>query len=336
MPTSNFSTHTTNSIWHFQFAIFSTDYLRTHWSMVLPGKRFKCHNNKTNVNVPDIILSEFVLKYIFILLCSAFIVVENLLLLVIIIRNGGLFACESYGWYHRYDERAGRRESYIDNSKVCATETAWLFLKLLLICLRVFYISSLQKLQQTQFGLFTEMLHNTHNECRKWDDTLLELQKKIVSNGDAFLDNDYQIKVHCHVRFVDLPPPDPRYKQPFPTNDHIGQFIQLKANVVRITPPKLCELKREYGCAKCSTQIIVENEYLRSYIFDPPRACASCGGSLRQLETRPKAEFCIDYQEIRVQVGVHRLKKKLKLIFFFFFYRKWTQRKTFQPRWSSH
>lgn len=164
----------------------------------------------------------------------------------------------------------------------------------------------MQHLQQQNFPLFLAILQRAHAECLKWDAILLNVQKQIVENGDAFLDASYTIKVHCHVRFVNLPPPDPRYKLPFPNNDQIGQFVQLKVNVVRITQAKLFEQKREYVCSKCHDTILVEAQYERMYIFDPPRYCANsltCKGQLHQKHTKPMAEHCLDFQEIKVQVG---------------------------------
>lgn len=169
----------------------------------------------------------------------------------------------------------------------------------------VFFVS-LQHLQQSKFPLFLAILQKTHTECLKWDAVLLDIQKRIVENGDAFLDDNYTIKVNCHVRFVNLPPPDPRYKLPFPNNDQIGKFVQLKVNVVRITQQKLFEQKREYCCSKCHETILVEAKYERMYVFDPPRSCANaptCKGQMHQKNLKPKAEYCLDFQEIKVQVG---------------------------------
>lgn len=158
-------------------------------------------------------------------------------------------------------------------------------------------------MQQANFGLFHRILKATHAECQKWDKVLLEMQKKIVEHGDAFLDDNYTIKVNCHVRFINLPPPDPRYKPRFPGNDQIGQFVQLKANVVRITQPKLFERKREYACSKCKETILVEAKYERMYVFEPPRCSdGTCKGTMYQAHSKPLPQFCLDFQEIRIQV----------------------------------
>lgn len=162
----------------------------------------------------------------------------------------------------------------------------------------------MQLLQQKNFDLFYAILQRAHSECLRWDAALFELQKKIVEHDDAFLDDNYQIKSNCHVRFVDLPLPDPRYTQPFPTNEQLGQFVQIKANVVRITQSKLLEQKREYTCTKCSAGVLVEAKYGEMYIFDPPKTCPTdvCKGSMHQKGTKPKAEYCLDFQEIKIQV----------------------------------
>lgn len=168
------------------------------------------------------------------------------------------------------------------------------------------FIYSLQNLQQQNFELFYAIVQRAHVESLKWDHALFELQKKIVESDDAFLDDNYQIKINCHVRFVDLPPPDPRYKQAFPNNDQIGKFVQIKANVVRITQHKLLEKKREYICSKCSGEVLSEAKYERTYIFEPPRSCpsGSCNGNMHQKSIKPKAEYCVDFQEIKVQVKI--------------------------------
>lgn len=164
---------------------------------------------------------------------------------------------------------------------------------------------SLQHLQQQNFDLFHGILTRTHIECEKWDRILLEIQKQIVENGDEFLDESYTIKTNCHVRFVNLPPPDPRYKPPFPNNSQIGKFVQIKVNVVRITQPKLLERKREYICTKCQEVNLVEAKYERMYLFDPPRSCTmgDCKGTMHQKHVKPQAEYCLDFQEIKVNVG---------------------------------
>lgn len=114
--------------------------------------------------------------------------------------------------------------------------------------------------------------------------------------------------------------PDQLHLQSFPNNDLVGHFIQLKARVVRITEPKLCEKRREYVCSKCANEIIVDAEYVRSYIFDPPRQCDQCKGKIHQLSSGPKAAYCSDYQEIRVQVRTNaKIVHYVNLIFYYNF-----------------
>lgn len=150
---------------------------------------------------------------------------------------------------------------------------------------------------------------NAIAECAKWDAAILNVQKSIAEGNDAFLDQNYSIKVHCHARFVHLPPGDPRYKPVFPNSDHIGQFVQVKGNVVRMSQAKLLELKREYVCSKCNDSAVVETEYIKMYIFEPPRHCSNstCKGSMRPKHAEPQPKFCVDFQEIKIQVSVYFL-----------------------------
>lgn len=142
-----------------------------------------------------------------------------------------------------------------------------------------------------------------HEECKRWDETLLAIQKSIAESGDGFLDSGYQIKVNCHVRFVNLPTAGPHFRPPFPNANHIGQFVEVKGNIVRMSQGKLLERRREYICSKCKDVIVVEAEYIRMYAFEPPRHCSNqgCKGTVHQKNAQPLQQFCIDYQEAKIQ-----------------------------------
>lgn len=163
--------------------------------------------------------------------------------------------------------------------------------------------TSLRRLQQRDFDLFEAILYDSAAEYAKWDGALLAVQKCIAEEKDAFLEADYQIKEYCHVRFVHLPEIDSRYKQPFPINDQIGQFVELKGNVVRMSQAKLLELKREYACSRCSNTKLVQADYNRMYAFEPPKNCteANCNGIMQSNNEQPVPNYCIDYQEIKIQ-----------------------------------
>lgn len=162
---------------------------------------------------------------------------------------------------------------------------------------------SLTNLQQAHPELLAELLINTHTECKKWDSALLSAQKLLLE-GNAFLEPYYQIKENCHVRFVRLP------KVPgvstFPTNAHIGRFVELKGNVVRMSQAKLLECRRQYICGRCKQTVLVEAEYSNMYVIEPPRSCRNpegkCKGAPYQSSAQPDARHCIDFQEIRLQV----------------------------------
>lgn len=172
---------------------------------------------------------------------------------------------------------------------------------------------SLRRLQQRDFDLFEAMLNDSAVEYRKWDGALLTVQRCIAEEKDAFLEADYQIKEYCHVRFVHLP--ESRYNQAFPSNDEIGQFVEVKGNVVRMSQAKLLELKRKYACSRCSNTKLVEADYIRMYAFESPSNCTegNCNGMLQPINDEPVPSYCIDYQEIKIQepTGSSNMPKSL-------------------------
>lgn len=151
------------------------------------------------------------------------------------------------------------------------------------------------------------MLSNTEIESTKWDQALLSVQKSLLE-GNIFLDPEYQIKEYCHVRYTNLPKNDPGYHKQFPTNEHSGDFVQIKGNVIRMTQVKCLEYKRDYECKRCKKLITVEGEYHKFYVIEPPQPCrknpqqsASCRGTPKPVSTQPNPEYCMDIQEIRLQ-----------------------------------
>lgn len=167
---------------------------------------------------------------------------------------------------------------------------------------------SLTNLQLDQPDLFTELLSSVHSECMKWDAALLAAQKLLLE-GNAFLEPYYQIKEHCHVRFVRLPKATrfSALRASFPTNAHVGLFVEIKGNVVRMSQAKLLECRRVYVCGRCKQTVTVEAEYSKMYVIDSPRSCRNpagqCKGIPHQRSAQPEASHCIDFQEIRLQVN---------------------------------
>lgn len=163
---------------------------------------------------------------------------------------------------------------------------------------------SLALLQQHNFRWFQSILKNVFGELPKWDVALLTAQKFIASQDEGFLEVGYQIKVNCHVRFVHVPPPDPRFKQPFPNHDQIGQFREVKGTVVRLSQVKLLEVKREFICSKCKAALEIEADYSLMYRFDVPKNCtkAECKGTLNQKSVEPLPQYCVNFQELKIQV----------------------------------
>lgn len=85
----------------------------------------------------------------------------------------------------------------------------------------------------------------------------------------------------------------------------LGKFVQIKGNVVRRTPARTLEYKKTYICSKCKVETNVEGRYDRFYAIEPSKTCINlsngCKGSPQPKQVAPNPDFCMDYQEIRVQ-----------------------------------
>ncbi|ETN58380.1 DNA replication licensing factor MCM1 [Anopheles darlingi] len=137
---------------------------------------------------------------------------------------------------------------------------------------------NLSHLQRKQPLLYERILQDTDAEVLRWNECLLLAQKGLIE-GNLFLEPGFQIKQNCHTRFVNMP---------------ISPAEQLQ------------QYKREYTCTRCKCKMLLEAEYGRSYVFDPPGACpaakdSGCRGHLQPVSAQPQPEYCRDYQEIRIQ-----------------------------------
>ncbi|XP_055635308.1 DNA helicase MCM9-like [Toxorhynchites rutilus septentrionalis] len=166
---------------------------------------------------------------------------------------------------------------------------------------------SLAHLQRKQPTLYEAILQCSRDEQPRWDACLLNAQKSLVE-GNMFLDPGFQIKQNCHVRFVNMPQTaaEAVKRTPFPSNDNVGQFMQIKGSVIRMTQARFLEFKREYVCSRCKMEFRIEAEYEKNYVFDPPRSCplatqTGCKGIPHQKSAQPQADYCRDFQEIRIQ-----------------------------------
>lgn len=163
----------------------------------------------------------------------------------------------------------------------------------------------MSQLQQNNFNWFEAILKDVHIELPKWDAALFTVQKIIATEHEAFLEDGYQIKVNCHVRFVHLPPTDPRFTLPFPNNDQIRLFREVKGTVVRMSQVRLLEIKREFICSKCHAVVEVEADYSLMYRFDVPKCTkAECKGIMNQKHLEPLPQFCVNFQELKIQVSL--------------------------------
>ncbi|XP_035899876.1 DNA helicase MCM9-like isoform X2 [Anopheles stephensi] len=166
--------------------------------------------------------------------------------------------------------------------------------------------SILTHLQRKAPQLFARIFHDTEAELVRWNDCLLRAQKSLIE-GNLFLEPGFQIKQNCHVRFVNVPvSPAELRKTAYPNNESVGQFLQVKGSVIRMTSSRFLEYKREYACTRCKQKVLIEAEYSKSYVFEPPGPCpnareAGCRGQLQPVSAQPQPELCRDYQEIRIQ-----------------------------------
>uniref|UniRef100_A0A182VQY4 DNA helicase MCM9 n=1 Tax=Anopheles minimus TaxID=112268 RepID=A0A182VQY4_9DIPT len=165
---------------------------------------------------------------------------------------------------------------------------------------------NLTHLQRKQPQLFARIFHDTQAELIRWNDCLLRAQKSLIE-GNLFLEPGFQIKQNCHVRFVNVPvTPAELRKSAYPNNDSVGQFLQVKGSVIRMTSSRFLEYKREYVCTRCKCKVLIEAEYSKSYVFELPGPCPSaresgCRGQLNPISAQPQPDLCRDYQEIRIQ-----------------------------------
>lgn len=159
-------------------------------------------------------------------------------------------------------------------------------------------------LQQRNFDWFHAILENVYDVLPKWNEALFAAQRSIASENEDYLEEGYQIKVNCRVRFVHMPLSDPHFKVPFPNHDQIGTFRDVKGTVTRMSQAKLLEIKRDFVCSKCGTVITVEADYSLMYRFDVPTHCTNvnCKGNMHQKSVEPNPKYCVNYQELKIQV----------------------------------
>lgn len=124
----------------------------------------------------------------------------------------------------------------------------------------------MSELRDYNLDWFAAILKDVRTESVKWDAALFAVQRTIAMEQEGFLEQWYQIKTNCHVRFVNLPSPSPQFKIPFPNYAQVGQFREVKGSIVRISQRKLCEGKREFVCNKCNDTILVESDYELMYL----------------------------------------------------------------------
>lgn len=172
----------------------------------------------------------------------------------------------------------------------------------------ILIIFSLTKMKQFNIVWFNDIMTNVHDEQWKWNAALFAAQRHMISIDDSFLNSDYTVKVNCYVRFVHLTSPQNNCNGnnsniQYPTVDQIGIFREISGTVSRRSERKLLELKREFICSKCGENIVIAAEYGLMYRFDVPKFCsyAGCTGTIHKKSDTPNANYCVNYQEIKIQ-----------------------------------
>ncbi|XP_058061094.1 DNA helicase MCM9-like [Anopheles bellator] len=166
---------------------------------------------------------------------------------------------------------------------------------------------NLTHLQRKQPDLYARLLQTTDTEMLRWNECLLRAQESLI-DGNLFLETGFKVKQNCHTRFVNMPlVSSGESKLPsYPNTDNVGQFVQVKGTVIRMTSSRCLEYKRWYICTRCKRKVLAEAEYGRLYVFDKPGPCpaareSGCRGYLQAVSAQPQPENYRDYQEIRIQ-----------------------------------
>lgn len=160
-------------------------------------------------------------------------------------------------------------------------------------------------MQQDNVDWFEAFLKDPWAELPKWNNALLAAQTTITAENNMALQDGHCIKVNCYVRFIDLPQ-GPRNQLPFPNNDQIGQFRELKGIVVRMTPVKLLEMKREFQCRKCKITVCKTSDFSLGYKYVVPKCSTPECKKIKidQKNMEPLPGQCINYQELTIQVSL--------------------------------
>lgn len=161
----------------------------------------------------------------------------------------------------------------------------------------------MSRLQQNHSDWFKAILEDIYIELPKWEIALLEVQKNIATEHEVLLENTYQIKINCHVRFIHFPP-NQHNNLPFPNIDQIRLFREVKGTVIRASSRKFLELKRTFKCQKCSDVVEIESDYSIMYQFNVPKCKKpNCKSTvMKKLEIEPLRENATEYQDIKIQV----------------------------------
>ncbi|XP_063233994.1 DNA helicase MCM9-like isoform X2 [Bacillus rossius redtenbacheri] len=119
------------------------------------------------------------------------------------------------------------------------------------------------------------------------------------------------VKLNVHARVTGLPTCPELLRTMFPRSEDLGSFLQVSGTVVRIVTPKILEFRREYVCSKCRRAFQAQANYEQFYVMTPPTSCPNpepCKGTNFKAVKTIDQQNCKDYQEIRIQEQVTKLK----------------------------
>ncbi|RZC35570.1 DNA helicase MCM9 [Asbolus verrucosus] len=150
------------------------------------------------------------------------------------------------------------------------------------------------------------ILREPEKTLEEWDSAIKRVQTNLILQSERKL----LLKNHVHCRIFGLPVCPELRRTIFPLNEDANKFLQISGTVVRMTSMKMLEYQRQYICAKCKYVMVITAEYERKNIIVSPKKCGNpedCPGTNIINMGELNAEFCKDYQEIRMQENVSKL-----------------------------
>lgn len=100
------------------------------------------------------------------------------------------------------------------------------------------------------------------------------------------------------------------FRSTVPKSEDHGLLIEMTGTVIKAGQTNILELKKEFACTSCSTVIMLETDEEQFYMHPRNLNCSedACKKSNTLKSTgRVRPEFCVDYQEIKLQEKIGNL-----------------------------